>query len=551
MGIISKQWMNAYHTYVVQALAAKQANLVSGTNIKTINGQSILGEGNLDFMSLVAANSLPEASNAYLNKIYLVPSRDPDQAANNIKEEWVVVSYKIVTMDNVDYPVELKDNAIGIYSSFNSLPEPPAPIQGVYANALVEVLTNPTVAPTNDFSVFVVYENEGYRQWQPVSTKVADAYKVDTPNGNVVYVRSGNQDGWVNESTLTTVYAWELVGSSKVDLSNYYTKDDINGMISVEDNPSGTADRLILTKNNKRFFVNVTELSEPTAPTITTDISSPLPIVINNTVSPANISINKPASSTAYYRVQNNDESWGNWIAINGNSFTLSSGLTNGGSASESSKTIQLKSILNGEETKPANYRTATINFKAKVATPNLTLSYTNKYSTSATITITKSVTSGATTYYKEGSGPWVELSENSKTFTATETRAANYYQVKAEKDAYIASATAGNNAFELNAKKMYYGAGPATLANEADIKALASSGGSKNQDNFNGSHTISYTPGQYLWFCASSGTITSITANGYPVPFDENYVTVAGYRCYKVTDAVARTATDTFNVNV
>lgn len=43
-------------------LATKQANLVSGTNIKTINNQSILGNGNLDLS--VSVNFYYETTSA-------------------------------------------------------------------------------------------------------------------------------------------------------------------------------------------------------------------------------------------------------------------------------------------------------------------------------------------------------------------------------------------------------------------------------------------------------------------------------------------------------
>lgn len=69
----------------------KQDALVSGTNIKTINNQSILGEGNLtiDLTIYRVVQSLP-ASDIDPNKIYLM--LNPDGSTNNAYDEYMYVN---------------------------------------------------------------------------------------------------------------------------------------------------------------------------------------------------------------------------------------------------------------------------------------------------------------------------------------------------------------------------------------------------------------------------------------------------------------------------
>lgn len=107
------------------ALSGKQDKLVSGVNIKTVDGQSLTGSGNVDLsrfvtstvnnlanyylksevytkeevqqlvyaatngLSFVVAEALPTASNLTVNKIYLVPSTDPK--TENVKDEWITI----------------------------------------------------------------------------------------------------------------------------------------------------------------------------------------------------------------------------------------------------------------------------------------------------------------------------------------------------------------------------------------------------------------------------------------------------------------------------
>lgn len=109
---------------VQSIVASKQDRLVSGTNIKTVDGQSIVGGGNVDLsrfvtatannlanyylksdvytkaevqqlissvqgFAFVSAVALPDPSSITLNKVYLVPSTNPQ--SRNIKEEFITI----------------------------------------------------------------------------------------------------------------------------------------------------------------------------------------------------------------------------------------------------------------------------------------------------------------------------------------------------------------------------------------------------------------------------------------------------------------------------
>lgn len=77
--------------YIGHELSTKQDTLVSGTNIKTVNNQSILGSGNLtiDLTIYRVVQSLP-ASDIDPNKIYLM--LNPDGSTNNAYDEYMYVN---------------------------------------------------------------------------------------------------------------------------------------------------------------------------------------------------------------------------------------------------------------------------------------------------------------------------------------------------------------------------------------------------------------------------------------------------------------------------
>lgn len=87
---------------------AKQDALISGTNIKTFNGQSILGIGNIEFEQgkvILVVSELPEAGDS--DKVYLVPNES--SRTNDIYDEylWIAEQSKWEFLGNKHVDVDL------------------------------------------------------------------------------------------------------------------------------------------------------------------------------------------------------------------------------------------------------------------------------------------------------------------------------------------------------------------------------------------------------------------------------------------------------------
>ena len=91
-------------------LKTKQNALVSGTNIKTFNGQSILGTGNIEFeqgKTITVVTELPQTGDP--DRIYLVPNES--SRTNDIYDEyiWLVEQSKWEFLGNKHVDVDLTD----------------------------------------------------------------------------------------------------------------------------------------------------------------------------------------------------------------------------------------------------------------------------------------------------------------------------------------------------------------------------------------------------------------------------------------------------------
>lgn len=91
-------------------LETKQNALVSGTNIKTFNGQSILGTGNIEFeqgKTITVVTKLPQTGDP--DRIYLVPNES--SRTNDIYDEyiWLVEQSKWEFLGNKHVDVDLTD----------------------------------------------------------------------------------------------------------------------------------------------------------------------------------------------------------------------------------------------------------------------------------------------------------------------------------------------------------------------------------------------------------------------------------------------------------
>lgn len=285
---------------------------------------------------------------------------------------------------------------------------------------------------------------------------------------------------------------------------------------------------------SKRFFVALTELAAPNAPTVAVTAYA---VVTGN----ANVTV---SCTTSGVTMQYSTDAGKTWANTSGN-VALASGYANDKDNAEKTVSLWVKSQKNGEESAINKY---TITIKPKVAAGSVAVTRNgnnNKYSTSATITLTPSATTGATSEYSDdGGSTWKSLT-GSKTVTVSSSKSADQYQVRATKTKYEDASIAKSGAFTLNAKKFYYGAGDATLT-AATIKTLVG-GGSLEQDTMAGEYSINNPAGKYTWFCGV-GTLTSVTSSGFGVPMN-SVVVVDGYNCYRSTSAVKEAGTNKFKV--
>ena len=294
---------------------------------------------------------------------------------------------------------------------------------------------------------------------------------------------------------------------------------------------------LLVSEDGHNYFVQLTELTKPNKPTISTTTYT----VITGNVS---VPVSSESGTTVKYSL-NGGTSWST-----GSTISIASGFTNTTNNTTKTQSVSVKAIKNGVESDVNEY-TITINPKVKAGSVSFTRTPNNNdYATSATITFTASDMSGTTSRYSIDSGStWVAFT-GSHTETTNTSQNAGKYRVKIDSvTGYTNADVAQSNAITLNKKKFYYGAGGATLANEAAILALTG-GGSVEQSTMAGSYDVTVTEqtvGSYIWFCGT-GTLSGVTSSTVPVPMAAK-VTVDGYNCYRTSSAQIEAGTNTFDV--
>ena len=89
---------------VSSAVAPKQNTLVSGTNIKTINGSSILGSGN------IVLGTLSDAGSSFTANGY-------QKLSNGLILQWGSVVVTASTVVNVTFPISFPNSCLAIFQS--------------------------------------------------------------------------------------------------------------------------------------------------------------------------------------------------------------------------------------------------------------------------------------------------------------------------------------------------------------------------------------------------------------------------------------------------
>lgn len=129
---------------VKDSLDGKQANLVSGTNIKTVNGESILGSGNISISAgtvelIEVVNSLGTASASTMNKLYLVA----ESSAQTHDAYEIYVTVRTGTSGSYSYAWEKVDTARIDLSNYATKTDVSGEISS-FANALAAAINPQT-----------------------------------------------------------------------------------------------------------------------------------------------------------------------------------------------------------------------------------------------------------------------------------------------------------------------------------------------------------------------------------------------------------------------
>jgi hypothetical protein len=297
--------------------------------------------------------------------------------------------------------------------------------------------------------------------------------------------------------------------------------------------------QLIVSAGNDRYFASLTKLTKPNTPTIANAQLAKSVVTGSAEIAVSGID----SGATAYYKIADTVAGLANasYVAISGSKFSIDSSFDNASDNAAFSKFVILKAVKNGVDS-DATAEPYEIVITPKVATPALSASNTDQYEATATVTISKSATTGATTEYKVGDGDWTELTENSKTITVSANKAAGEYKVRATKTGHAASDTNQSQAIVVNKKKAYYGFSTATaLANAADIAAL---GNSVKSNKLSGAYVItpSGNANGYVWLCCEGTLDTNkiVPNQGDVIPFGfEAAIVVDGWNCYRSTNDI------------
>ena len=212
-GLATKQDKGDYATK--EELNGKQDTLVSGTNIKTINGQTILGEGNIEIQGGGGGIAdAPSDGNKYVR-----------QNGNWVQETTVDTSNlatKSELANKVDTSTYTEDKA---------------------TFALKSELTNFITASVDNL-VNYYKKSETYTQSEidakigaitTINFEVVAELPVSGEANKIYLVPNAEQSEQnVKDEYIWIENKWELIGSTKIDLSNYYNKGEVDNKLSAK-----------------------------------------------------------------------------------------------------------------------------------------------------------------------------------------------------------------------------------------------------------------------------------------------------------------------------
>lgn len=232
-----------------------QPKLVSGTNIKTINNQSVLGNGNIkiedDTVIITTSNTFEEVENLYKagKRLLLKIENDGTDlylplARAKVDDYYYGYYYFACFGVSVLYDIELSSSGWGdLYDTYLAQ-------EDEFANYYEKSETYSRLEINNLLAAVKQFRYE-------LAATLPEPPSADTM-GIIYLVPSANPEQQNIKDEFITVlesgtYKWEQIGSTNIDLSNYYTKSQTNSEIASALNAYTTTNdltTLLATKQN-------------------------------------------------------------------------------------------------------------------------------------------------------------------------------------------------------------------------------------------------------------------------------------------------------------
>ena len=226
----------------------------------------------------VSVSELPVASSETMNKIYLVPSTNPQ--TKNVKDEFITISvtdqgtttysWEQIGSTTIDlsgyYTSAQTDAAINTaLASYSTTSQMTAAIAAAVANYYTKtemnaLIANFITASTTDLVNYYLKTETftksevnqliaAVKQFQYQSVSELPVASAQTMN--IIYLVPGQspttqnvKDEFITIATTNemdeTVYSWEKIGTTEIDLSNYYTKSQADAAITAAINTALT-----------------------------------------------------------------------------------------------------------------------------------------------------------------------------------------------------------------------------------------------------------------------------------------------------------------------
>lgn len=245
-------------------ISVKQDTLVSGTNIKTINGESILGSGNITIegggnVDLTNYYTKTE-TNALVNpKLQQVTLTQAEYDALSTKEDnvlYIISDAEDLKFKTINGQQITGEGNIEIEASADNVPTVQTTPNGTTSNYIYSTIshTNPQYSVISDISNFITYSTDKAsiatykRYWGQESANSYQNWSINAATTSKAGLMSSSdkskldsidlttkQDVLVSGTNIKTVNGTSILGNGNIevsaDLSSYYTKAEIDSMI--------------------------------------------------------------------------------------------------------------------------------------------------------------------------------------------------------------------------------------------------------------------------------------------------------------------------------